>query len=324
MNIQDIKRSNSESKINTLIQEFRKHEEISAIPNLSIFVAGSYARNEASEHSDIDLFFVLDGKLEDIDEPNIKTLRLFSKIVEIADKLELPKFSNDGQYLQIIEKPMILNEMGSSKDDHLNYFTARMLMILESKCIHGEDYHEQILKDLIGAYLKDYPDHPKDFHPTFLVNDIIRFWKTLCLNYENKRNQPVDDPQKRISQKLKNLKLKFSRMLTCYASICYVVSLEEPMGSDSLVAMADMAPLERLRTVVYGKEKYLSAFEQLEDEYRWFLELTNVSEADLKEKFAKKELRTEAFRRADKFGDSLYSITKGIAEDNNYLRFLLV
>ena len=324
MNIQDIKRSNSERKINLLEQEFKKHEEIAAIPNLSIFVAGSYARNEASEHSDIDLFFVLDGKLDDIDGPNIKTLRLFSKIVEIADKLSLPKFSNDGQYLTIIEKPMILNEMGSPQDDHLNYFTARMLMILESKCVYGENHHENILRDLIGAYLKDYPDHPKDFLPTFLVNDIIRFWKTLCLNYENKRNQPINDAEKRISQKLKNLKLKFSRMLTCYASICYVVSLNNPMGTNDLVAMADLPPLERLRTVVHGKKQYSESFRQLEEQYRWFLELTNVSETELKEKFSHKPLREEAFGKADEFGDCLYKITKGIAEENNYLRFLLV
>ncbi len=87
-----------------------------------------------------------------LEEPRTSTLRLFARLVEIADDMSFPKFSNDGQFLEIIEKPKILNELGSPNDDHHNYFTARMLMILESKCVYGESDHEAIMKDILGAY----------------------------------------------------------------------------------------------------------------------------------------------------------------------------
>ncbi|MDF0603781.1 nucleotidyltransferase domain-containing protein [Psychromarinibacter sp. C21-152] len=285
MSIQDIKRSNSERKIESLEKLLSVDDAVNAFSHLSIFVAGSYARKEASEHSDIDLFFILDGNLNDTEEPNIKSLRLFSRVIEIADEMNFPKFSNDGKYLRILEKPMMLSELGGPEDDHSNYFTARMLMILESKCVFGHSAHETILKDILGAYFKDYPDHPKEFLPTFLVNDILRFWKTLCLNYENKRNQPAADANRRIRQKIKNLKLKFSRMLTCYASICYVVSSENPIGTEDLITMSELTPLERLQRVITAHPELENEFNKLEEEYRWFLELTNISEDELNRRF---------------------------------------
>ncbi len=156
------------------------------------------------------------------------------------------------------------------------------------------------------------------------MNDIIRFWKTLCLNYENKRNQPNENPQKKLKQKIKNLKLKFSRKLTCYASICYIVSLDSPIGTEDILTMSQMAPLERMRTVISRNAEMKDIFDKLEEEYRWFLELTNVSEEELFESFKSKKLRTEAFQRADRFGEYVFTVTKEIAERNNYLRILLV
>lgn len=188
MGIQDIKRKNSQTKVAELRREFLDAQEIRALEHLTIFVSGSYAREEASEFSDIDLFFLYDGELDKTDSPRITALRMFSRVVEISDRLGFPRFSNDGEYLNIMETPKILEDLGGRLDDYQNYFTTRMLLILESKCVYGDATYESTLKSILNAYLKDYPDHPKDFQPTFLVNNIIRFWKTLCLNYENKHN----------------------------------------------------------------------------------------------------------------------------------------
>ena len=148
-----------------------------------------------------------------------------------------PKFSNDGEYLKILEAPEILKHLGSANDDYLNHFTARLLLILESKPIFGTANYNKILRLVLNRYFEDYPDHPETFRPTFLVNDILRFWKTLCLNYEKKRNQPAKNEAKRIAQKIKNLKLKFSRMLTCYGSVCYIAAEKGIIGPDYLLKM---------------------------------------------------------------------------------------
>jgi len=41
------------------------------------------------------------------------------------------------------------------------------------------------------TYYRDADDRP-DFLPAFLINDITRFWKTLCLNYEHSRGSGYD------------------------------------------------------------------------------------------------------------------------------------
>lgn len=324
MDIKLIKKKNSDEKIAALRSEFLNSGELAAIEGLTVFATGSYARGEASEHSDIDLFFVHNGSLDQIDSPRIRTLRMFSKIVDISDQLKFPKFSNDGEFLKVLEKSKILESLGGRSDDYENHFTARMLMILESKWLYGQDTYESVLKDILSAYFKDYPDHPKDFQPTFLVNDILRFWKTLCLNYENKRNQPESDQDRIISQKIKNLKLKYSRMLTCFGSVCYIASLSPLVKTEDLFAMSKLSPMERLKKSADPFTNLKDSIHSAEVQYDWFLDLTNVSESELKRKFSNKSLRAEAFERADQFGDSVFTITKTVAENRGFLRYLLV
>lgn len=322
--IRQKKLKNSVEKVGQLRASLEDNSEIKKMRDLTIFVSGSYARKEASEHSDIDLFFVHDGDLEKEESPRIQSLRMFSEVIKISDSLGFPKFSNDGEFLKIIEKNRILTELGGREDDYNNHFTARMLLILESQCAYNQAAYNSIIKSVLSAYFKDYPDHPKDFQPTFLVNDIIRFWKTLCLNYENKRNQPDDDQRRKIKQKIKNLKLKFSRMLTCYGSICYIVDLNGNVDSGDLTDMISLTPLERLMKACEGREECGQHLERAITHYEWFLTVTDVSEEELQAKFDSKDFRTSAFEHASQFGDEVFAITNTIATSNNYLRFLLV
>lgn len=324
MTIRSIKKSNSDKKISELQTKLCAASELEPFADLTIFATGSYARGEASEFSDIDLFFVSNTPLENISDPNIKSLRMFSKIISVCDELDFPKFSNDGEFLEVLEKPTILEHLGARDDDHLNHFTARLLLILEIRCIFCEDVYESILKSILEAYFRDYPDHPKDFKPTFLVNDILRFWKTLCLNYENKRNQPDTDQEKQIKQKIKNLKLKFSRMLTCFGSICYIVSQNGSVDHRDIFEMSKLSPLERLEHACQNYPELKVTLSTAVEEYEWFLELTNVPEEELRRQFSEREFRVKAFARASVFGDAIFTITKSVAEKNNYLRFLLV
>lgn len=323
MDILSEKSANSTARLDDLRKKISSLPEVSYFENLTIFATGSYARGEASTHSDIDLFFLNNSDLGKIPDVNIRSIKFFAKMIEIAEELNFPKFSNDGEYLKIIEAPKVLKDLGGANDDYLNHFTARLLMLLESKPIHNTGIYESILRDILNRYFEDYPDHPENFRPTFLVNDIVRFWKTLCLNYENKRNQPSTDTEKVISQKIKNLKLKFSRMLTCFGSICYIASQDGTMDTSSLLEMTRYSPLDRLKTAAtrYGK---LTEFNEVEEQYKWFLTLTNISEYDLKEKFNSKDFRTDAFDHAKKFGGAVFDITNHISSKSGYLRYLLV
>ena len=321
------KAAHSRTKLDDLSRQLAECAEAKAIPGLAIYATGSYARLEASEHSDLDLFFAVGAASGAPAVARTQELRLFGKLIEIAERMEFPPFSDDGRFLCILDGRELLNRLGGREDDYGNYFTARMLMLLESRPVFGGDRHWENVRSVVRSYLRDFKDHKEDFKPTFLMNDIVRFWKTLCLNYEHRRNQPPENEEKRVLQKIKNFKLKYSRMMTCFATICAIlhdaISFEsEPWNAeDRIMDIVLPPPKERLSGIPNDTVKSLLA------EYEWFLEQTDVPVEDLKANFGRKGFRSAAFRRADKFGDTMYELLKGICRNGSgdrYLRYLLV
>lgn len=302
--------------------------QVQPLHGLTIFSAGSYARLEASEYSDIDMFFLYDGRRTDRHEPRTEDLRLFGALIEMVEQMGFPKFSNDCQYLTTLSGDEILEHLGSAQDDHLNLFTVRMLMLLESKCLYGEEAYAGILKKIIGSYYRDYPDHQGSFEPRFLLNDIGRFWKTLLLNYEHKRNQdrPGTD---RTKQKVRNFKLKFSRMTTCFATIAALGSQSSPVQEGDVFNLIQLTPRERLQEVKVLRSDTTDAVDAVLEDYAWFLEQTGLSEPALYGRFEDKTIRTEMFNRANQYGNKMYellaTIERGASNDQpKFLRYLVI
>ena len=300
-------------------------EVLRDFPSLTIYGVGSYARLEASEHSDLDLFFLTAGDLDDIDEPRTKSLRLFGDIVQIGRDLTFPKFSNDCEYLRILSTDDILKNLGHPLDDHQNYFTARMLLLLESHCLHNDECFDGIIRRIIQSYFTDYPDHPETFWPLFLLNDIGRFWKTLLLNYEHKRRQlhgqPVDETIK-TTQKVRNFKIKYSRLTTCFASIVALGSRSAPVTQADVFELTKQTPRERLETVKTSLPCVANSVDEVLDKYRWFLEMTGLPTPQLESHFADKEKRTEMFHRAREYGDAVFALLRTIDQSDDNLRLL--
>jgi hypothetical protein len=121
-----------------------------------------------------------------------------------------------------------------------------MLMLLESKCLVGQDTYQKAISQVIDKYFRDFQNHENDFVPAFLINDILRMWRTFCVNYEFYRK----DGDSR--EKIKNLKLKFSRMLTCYSGIIYLLATfarNKTVTKADVTSMVAFSPTERLETI---------------------------------------------------------------------------
>lgn len=208
--------------IKKLRTELKASEAFSSFQNLTCYAVGSVGRLEAGPHSDIDIFFVIQP--EDKNQSfNLMKIKAFADFIKITEQLELPTLSNDGKYLEILSIEDMEKEFGAPSDDFNNLFTARMLLILESKWLFNKDSYEIILDRILETYFRDYKEAQGSFRPTILLNDIIRYWKTLCLNYENKRND-INDDRDKISYQIKNLKLKYTRMLTCFGTVIAICS----------------------------------------------------------------------------------------------------
>ena len=203
---------------------------------LAVFCAGSLARMEAGSRSDLDLFVTENeaggpvGRLFEIE--------LFSELMAINQKLRFPAFSNDGEYLQIHRMEKLKSRTGSRFDDSENLFTVRMLLILESQPIANDSVYGEHLHEILGHYYRDRKGE-NSFRPLFLLNDLLRYWRTLCLNYEQHRHDAQQPFRK------KNVNLKFSRMLTVFGTVLPLVS--RPVDTvEKLAALCKKTPLERL------------------------------------------------------------------------------
>lgn len=323
--IHDERANYSRVRLRELTTRLQALPELRGFPNLTIFGAGSYARHEASQYSDIDMFFLSDGDKGDVPEPRTNSLRLFGKVIEIVDTMSFPKFSNDCEYLVLLHTNDILSNLGSPRDDHENYFTARMLLLLESKCLYGHDVFEDITHKIIKSYFKDFPDHKHTFQPMFLLNDICRFWKTLLLNYENKRSVPQgaeEFEERKTRQKVRNFKLKFSRMTTCFASIAALGSHAAPVKETQVLELTKLTPRERLDSIPLRVPEAKDAVSEVLGKYGWFLEMTGLPTAELEERFSDKQKRTEMFQEANAYGDSMFRLLRVIDEAHPNLRLL--
>ena len=291
---------------------------------VSIYASTSVALTGDLRHrrnSDLDVFFIHKGSGESTRLSRIRKITLDYEMIRICREMSFPDFSGDGEYLEIHYIDDMLNALGSPADDFRNYFTARMLLLLESKPLFNDKFYGECIDSIINSYCRDFCDHEEMFRPTFIINDIIRFWKTLCLNYEFRRNAPTGDPVKRASNQIKNLKLKFSRMLTCF-SLIFSLLRRGTVTPNDLNALVKQPPVDRLiESSIPEDERNVSL---LLDEYAWFLELTGRPKNELIGWIQNTYNRDLAFEHALNFGNHMFEMIMSSATDHIALRFLVI
>lgn len=299
-----------------------------------VYMTGSYGRYEASPHSDLDLFIL--GKSRSKSGPDGKEGSLLSRLdqiclmadlIEATRELKFQEFSGDGRWLVHYSVDDLITTLGTPSDDVENTFTARLLLLLESRPLIGEPIYHELLDDVLAAYWRDYEDHKSDFIPAFLTNDILRLWRTFCVNYEARSER---DPEKEKAKgKLKNYKLKHSRLLTCYSAILYLLSmyrLNKAVHPDDARAMIGLTPTERLETL-RNQEHLMGAHRVLDDliaQYQRFLETTNEAEEALISKFTDRGTSRSYGEAAYKFGDLMFKALTAIGEGNRFHRLIVV
>ncbi|MGA2219345.1 MAG: nucleotidyltransferase domain-containing protein [Terracidiphilus sp.] len=298
-----------------------------------VYATGSFGRREASEHSDIDLFIV---SLSDYDKEKRVDRSRLSKLNEILLKAELIRasrelkfreFSQDGRFLTNHTARKLIESTGNQYDDAENTFTARLLLLLESRPLVGGEVHARVIDDVIARYWREFPDHYDRFMPTFLANDILRYWRTLCLNYE--ANTSEETSSDRAKRKIKNYKLKHSRMLTCYSAVLYLLFVYDRGGTitpEDAQTMTSLTPTARIEFVAneLNGSKPSACICDLLDKYERFLNVTNASEDDLIKVFSEKGKADKLRDEQSDFGDLAYTIMNSIGHENRLYRRLVI
>lgn len=124
----ETRREETTKRIERIRRELKQAETLCS-KRACVFATGSFGRGEASQHSDLDLFIA--GERPGLSRLN--QILVKADLIKVTCKLKLPPFSGDGAYLAHYTIDDLVKTLGKREDDVTNTFTARLLLILESR-----------------------------------------------------------------------------------------------------------------------------------------------------------------------------------------------
>lgn len=164
--------------------------------DVCVAMFGSWGRRELTEHSDGDWAILIDGAGRTDARPLLS---------EMAGALgaEGREPGSQGVFGALVSCDNLVERIGLDGDDNKN-LTRRMLLLLESTAVVNEPVHTACRKRVLDGYLDD---SVKGYRPPrFLLNDLIRYWRTICVDFVGKEREGVGQ-----KWALRNLKLGLSR-----------------------------------------------------------------------------------------------------------------
>lgn len=247
-------------------------------PDADMVVYGSIARKECVTGSDVDWTLLVDG------QANPEHLKMASDIRKKLSRAKLKDPGNSGLFGQISFSHELIHNIGGQSDTNHN-LTKRILLLLESACISfnqsgsgtGSAY-DRIITGIIFQYVEHDSglNSDRECIPRFLLNDVVRFWRTMCVDFAYKQKDQEGD-----KWALRNIKLRISRkmlyvkgLLMCFSH--YGSRQDKASLCSSLKQMVDLSPFELLismqekfkldKAVIAGLIKSYNAFlEKLND-----------------------------------------------------------
>ena len=241
----------------------------------SFVVFGSLARDEWTSGSDLDWTLVIDGQADPEHAVIARKIAL-----SLKERFNAPGAT--GIFGTLSFSHDLVHRIGGQHDTNQNT-TQRILLLLEADAIglgvgalgpEGAAFG-RVLEAVLLRYLETDPSSGK--LPRFLLNDIVRFWRTIAVDFANKQRE-----RSGAGWGLRNAKLRLSRklifaagMLICFGFAKTTAELKPAEKDrppvDILRGLVGRTPLEVLASACLDAQLNLAAVNNIFESYNAFL-----------------------------------------------------
>lgn len=151
-----------------------------------VVLLGSIARRESSATaSDCDYYILQHGAPPEVTR----------KLIDVAERLRkshaIKEVGRQGLFGKVVIAANLYESIGLELDSNAN-MTQRILLLAESEPVSVGETHKEVIDNILHRYCSDYlslnckEDRPVKV-PRYLLNDLVRYWRTMAVDFGTKR-----------------------------------------------------------------------------------------------------------------------------------------
>lgn len=205
--------------------------------DVAIVLMGSWGRAEVTSGSDDDFMLLIRGD----ERTEVHPAR--SDVEAILDRPP----GSQGIFGEPVSSTTIIERIGLEADSNTN-LSRRMLLLLESVHATRQDIYDDVHAQLLDRYLDQSvkPLRP----PRFLLNDVIRYWRTMCVDFAGKERE---GPEK---WGLRNAKLRTARKILFAGRLLPVLECESRTKDEMAKFLATQFRMPRVDRIAMSFIKH--------------------------------------------------------------------
>ncbi len=289
--------------------------------NTDVILLGSIARRESSSASDCDYYILQNGAPPEITRKLIKTAENIRKEFSIEEP------GGQGVFGKIVIAANLYESIGLEIDSNAN-MTRRILLLTESEPVTNGKTHEEVTNHILHRYCSDFlpPNHKKDHPvrvPRYLLNDLVRYWRTMAVDFGTKRwNTSRDQTNVRLAKLMVTRKILFAGPLATLLLVPKKVQKNEDLHR-YLIKSLKPSPLAQLAsTVNLLCDTSKDALKDLLINYDEFIKiLSSEGERKILQSHGKgKGQQSETWDKCKKIGETIQKSLEIIFYDDELLK----